>query len=306
MNKTRFTLKACAFLVFTLACASAAHAQATRTWVSGVGDDVNPCSRTAPCKTFAGAISKTADNGEIDVLDPGGFGALTITKGITVDGGGFVAGVLNNASSGIVVNAPNTKSVTIRNVTLEGVGTGTNGIRILSARDVHIENCSIYGFANHGIDIAQATATQLQVVVANTIIRDCAQNAVNMSNTSTGEVDVTINNSRLERCANGLVTSAHSRVLVSFTEMTHNATAGITVSNADAIVNAESAQIVYSTSGIVASGGADRKVRMARCLVTQNATGLNISGGAAVESAGNNFIFGNGTDGSPTATPGQK
>src|SRR6059036_1925940 len=66
--------------------ATAAQAQATRTWVSGVGDDVNPCSRTAPCKTFAGAISKTAVNGEINCLDPGGFGAVTISKGLTIDG----------------------------------------------------------------------------------------------------------------------------------------------------------------------------------------------------------------------------
>ena len=80
MNKTRFALKALSFLVITLACASAAHAQATRTWVSGVGDDVNPCSRTAPCKTFAGAISKTAPAGEINVLDPGGFGEVTINQ----------------------------------------------------------------------------------------------------------------------------------------------------------------------------------------------------------------------------------
>jgi hypothetical protein len=65
-----------------------AQAQATRTWVSGVGDDANPCSRTAPCKTFAGAISKTAPCGEISVLDPGGFGAVTITKSITINGTG--------------------------------------------------------------------------------------------------------------------------------------------------------------------------------------------------------------------------
>src|SRR5882724_9179059 len=82
-------------------------AQATRTWVSGVGDDANPCSRTAPCKTFAGAISKTAAGGEINVLDPGGFGALTITKAITIDAtGGSIAGILVAAGSGITVNAP--------------------------------------------------------------------------------------------------------------------------------------------------------------------------------------------------------
>src|ERR1700752_228396 len=94
MNKIRFTLKAFAFLAFALACATATQAQASRTWVSGTGDDANPCSRTAPCKPFAGAISKTADAGEIDCIDSGGFGAVTITKSITIDGQGTMASIL--------------------------------------------------------------------------------------------------------------------------------------------------------------------------------------------------------------------
>src|SRR5438309_2453304 len=82
-----------------------AFAQATRTWVSGVGDDANPCSRTAPCKTFAGAISKTAKDGEIDALDPGGFGAVTVTKSITIDGSPTgAAGVLNALTNGVIIN----------------------------------------------------------------------------------------------------------------------------------------------------------------------------------------------------------
>src|SRR6201987_4250349 len=90
-----------------------AHAQATRTWVSGVGDDVNPCSRTAPCKTFAGAISKTAAGGEINVLDPGGFGAVMITKGITISSAGFEGGVLVQGTNGIVVSAGATDQVVL-------------------------------------------------------------------------------------------------------------------------------------------------------------------------------------------------
>src|SRR6266568_3695702 len=105
MNKFRFTFNALAIAIFTFAFASMAQAQATRTWVSGVGDDANPCSRTAPCKTFAGAISKTAAGGEISVLDPGGFGAVTITKSITIDGDGTLAGILASLTNGIIVNA---------------------------------------------------------------------------------------------------------------------------------------------------------------------------------------------------------
>src|SRR2546421_1742914 len=101
----------------------AAQAQATRTWVSGVGDDANPCSRTAPCKTFAGAISKTAAGGEIDCIDPGGFGAVTITKGITIDGGGTFGSILASLTNGIIINdaaSPPTAVVTIRNISING------------------------------------------------------------------------------------------------------------------------------------------------------------------------------------------
>src|SRR5258708_20405191 len=85
MKTLRFSLHLLAVALIVLAFTSMANAQATRTWVSGVGDDANPCSRTAPCKTFAGAISKTAVGGEIDCLDPGGFGPVTITTAITPD-----------------------------------------------------------------------------------------------------------------------------------------------------------------------------------------------------------------------------
>ena len=122
-----------------LAMAGQASAQATRTWVSGVGDDANPCSRTAPCKTFAGAISKTAANGEINCLDPGGFGAVTITKSIVIDCAGTLGSVLNAGTNGIVVNAVATDNVILRNFSLEGAGTGINGIHIRSAANVRVE-----------------------------------------------------------------------------------------------------------------------------------------------------------------------
>src|ERR1043166_4822946 len=136
-----------------------AHAQATRTWVSGVGNDANPCSRTAPCKTFAGAISKTAPSGEIDALDPGGYGAVTITKAITIDGGGGQgASALVNGTSGIVVAAGSNDTVILRNLSINGIATALNGgiksTRFLSGKALHIEHCTISRFTNNGIDIA--------------------------------------------------------------------------------------------------------------------------------------------------------
>src|ERR1041384_3993146 len=103
--KNRVLLCALAALVATVVAVSPVHAQATRTWVSGVGDDINPCSRTAPCKTFGGAISKTAAGGEISVLDPAGFGAVTITKSITINGEGSLGGILAATVNAIIVNA---------------------------------------------------------------------------------------------------------------------------------------------------------------------------------------------------------
>ena len=129
--------------------ASPAAAQASRTWVSGVGDDANPCSRTAPCKTFAGAISKTAANGEISVLDPGGFGAVTITKSISIVAEGNEGGVLASLTNGITINSA-TAVVYIRGLIIEGKGDGLNGVNIVAAKNVVIENSVIRGFRAAG------------------------------------------------------------------------------------------------------------------------------------------------------------
>src|SRR5687767_13995187 len=134
--------------------AAPAEAQATRTWVSGVGDDANPCSRTAPCKTFAGAISKTAAGGEINCLDPGGFGAVTITKSITIDCTGTIGSVLGSLTTGIIVNdsataTPGTIRVILRGLSINGgppTSPGVNGIRFISGASLTVENVIIQNF----------------------------------------------------------------------------------------------------------------------------------------------------------------
>src|ERR1700739_3605877 len=157
MRKLMMLLNLAATLLVIFLWSSAAQAQASRTWVSGVGDDANPCSRTAPCKTFAGAISKTAAGGEIDALDPAGYGAVTITKAITLDGGGGqVASVLVSGTNGIVVQAGPSDVVILRNLRINGIGTGINGIRWLAGRMLIVENCDIFGFTTNGIDIAKS------------------------------------------------------------------------------------------------------------------------------------------------------
>jgi Right handed beta helix region len=147
--------------VLLLVHAAPAQAQATRTWVSGVGDDVNPCSRTAPCKTFAGAISKTATAGEINVLDPGGFGAVTITKAITIKSDHVEAGVLVSGTNGIIVNAPATANVILEGLDIEGLGTGLNGVQIL-AGSVSIVRCTIHGFTQNGVNSSGTSRTRIE------------------------------------------------------------------------------------------------------------------------------------------------
>lgn len=148
-----------------------AYAQASRTWVSGVGDDVNPCSRTAPCKTFAGAISKTATGGEINCLDSAGFGAVTITKSITIYCEGVVGGVLASLTNGIIVNAAGAE-VLLSGLDIEGFGNGLNGVRVLNAATVTIRNCSIRNFTQRGVDLQGAANTRVYVqdsqIISNT------------------------------------------------------------------------------------------------------------------------------------------
>ena len=164
---------------------TAANAQATRTWVSGVGDDANPCSRTAPCKTFAGAISKTAASGSINVLDPGGFGAVTITKSITIRSDGFEAGILVSGTNGIIINAAATDRIVLDGLDIDGVTTGLNGINILSAREVVVLNTTIRGFnaAASGNGILVNSANKVFVTVIDSFI---ANNNVGVSVVSSG------------------------------------------------------------------------------------------------------------------------
>jgi hypothetical protein len=213
--------------------------QATRTWVSGVGDDAGPCSRTAPGKTWAGAISKTAAGGEIDALDPGGFGAVTITKSITLDGGGNTAGVLVSGTNGVVVDDGGTGSIVVvlRGLDINGLGTGggnpanfgINGIKIISAKAVYVENCTIQGFAQNGIDFEPATNCQL--FVTSTIVRN---NDLNGSSPAgifvhpTGGVTAmaTVDQSRMENNMNGLEADDNSQVTVSNSQAAGNSNFG--------------------------------------------------------------------------------
>jgi hypothetical protein len=155
-------------------CSAQAQAQATRTWVSGVGDDINPCSRTAPCKTFAGAISKTAAGGEINCLDPAGYGAVTITESIAIQCDGTVGGVLAAGTIGITVNALATDTVYLSGLDINGAGTGTTGINFIRGGALHVRNSAIRGFLTNGINFAPGAgpAATAKLVVQDSLVAD--------------------------------------------------------------------------------------------------------------------------------------
>jgi hypothetical protein len=171
-------LRGSGILLILLFVAPPAFAQATRTWVSGEGDDANPCSRTAPCKTFAGAISKTAPHGEINCLDPGGFGGVTITKSLTIDCAGTLGGVLAAGAgvNGIVINALATDVINLRRLQIDGLGNAQNGVRILKAKLVTIDQVHIFGFGatdGRGVDVDPSTPTEnILVRISNSQIED--------------------------------------------------------------------------------------------------------------------------------------
>ena len=303
MSKFRFTIKVLAIATFMFATVSIAQAQASRTWVSGVGDDANPCSRTAPCKTWAGAISKTAACGEIDALDPGGFGAVTITKSITLDGTGQLASILASLVSGITINAASTDVVTIRGISINGFCNGINGINVLSAKTVNVEDCVIFRFnTGNGITVNDSNGANLNV--RNTVIRDNTLDAINVTS-SAGFINVTLDNVRLSGSANGLHARSGSKVTARNCVFSNNTSNGVFVDAAGAqfaFVSVWTSQISMNGANGVRAGNAGNLggsgVELSQNQIDRNTSnGVLNSTGGTVNTFTNNAIFGNGTDG---------
>ena len=283
--------------------ASSAFAQASRTWVSGVGDDANPCSRTAPCKTFAGAISKTMAGGEISVLDSGGFGAVTITKAITLNGEGELASVLVAGTNGIVISAGASDTVIIRNLSLNGIGQGLSGIDFLAGGKLIVENTSIYGFTANGIAFAPSAASNL--AVSNTTIHNCLRGIL-VQPGAVGTAMASFTGIVLTGNTLGLRVFDGSNVIVRDSTLDGNAGNGVAVSGTTraADTSLESTSVSGNSAAGVFSGTLGT-VRISNVMATRNSIGLQSAGGSII-SFGNNRVLGNiSSDGVPTTTAGQ-
>lgn len=301
MNKFRFTIKMLAIAAFMFAFASLAQAQASRTWVSGVGDDANPCSRTAPCKTFAGAMSKTAPCGEIDVIDPGGFGAVTINKSITIDGTGTFASILASLTNGVIVNATATDVITLRGLSINGFCNGVNGINVLQAKAVNVEDCEIFRFSSgNGITVSDNDGVNLNV--RNSVIRDNTLDGINVTS-SAGTVKATLERVSLYGNGNGLHARQNSRVIAVNCNFSNNTTNGVfaDATSGFATIRVWSSDIsLNGGNGVRAgnAGGGVSGVEIGQSQINHNTgNGVLIGTGGIVETFTNNSIRGNGTDG---------
>jgi len=319
----------CVIVLFLGVLASGqAAAQATRTWISGVGDDANPCSRTAPCKTFAGAISKTATGGIIDVLDPGGYGAVTITKSITLEGVGDVASILVSGTNGITINTATNPNavVTLRGLQLEGLGLASNpglsGVNFFAGGELIVERCDIGNFtdATNGSGINFHPAASAKLVIRDTTIHNNGGTlaaAPGDAATSTGGIvirpqsgraDVVMDNVRvvdgpnfgiIADGSNGTIQASIRNSIVS--GFTGNGIWALGGSNA---VNVTLDDVTVSGNkqvGLLAQG-ANAQIRTGNSTITGNATGMQGSGGGAVVSFGDNRNYGNVVNGAPNSS----
>jgi hypothetical protein len=302
-----------------------AHAQATRTWVSGVGDDANPCSRTAPCKTFAGAISKTTAFGEIDTLDPGGFGALTITKSISIyNGSGGEAGVLVSGTNGITIAAASTDVVNLRGLVINGLNTSINGVQVISAARVEIFECVIQemgnGAGSGGILVAPSSGT-VSVGIYNSLLKENGADGVLIKPSGGATANVTISNSHIENNTGNVATTTDGGVKA-------NANAGgnvhLAISNSSISLNVGNGVIAISgggntatvdlnnvnisnntTNGILSSAsGGTSAVTVGASILSFNGSGAtSLVGTGTVQSFGNNQVTGGSGSGFTAISP---
>jgi hypothetical protein len=282
--KKRFALFTALILGLWVLGAAPASAQATRTWVSGVGDDVNPCSRTAPCKTFAGAISKTAAGGEINCLDPGGFGAVTINKSMTIacqytEGGALAGG------NGITVNLPAAADVVyIRGLDIFGVNPPTHGVRFIGNGTLHIEDCTIRRF-----NALNSQGVSFQPTGAGTLFMNNVTVAENGNGTSGGGILIQPTGA-----------SGSARAVLTDVRVKNNANAGLRIDTGSATA-AAGITVTIDRILITGSGGAGISTNTiavgvpAKVMLVNSTLANNISHGILAGGPGTTFRVGNTT-----------
>ena len=314
MRKTKFVLNTVAAFALCLLTVSLAQAQSTRTWVSQVsGDDINACSRTAPCMTFTGASAKTSAGGEINVIDAGGYGSISITKSLTIDGYGTEASILSGAGSGVTVAAGATDRVILRNLVINGTGgmaapniQGLDGIRYISGDKLIVENVRISRFNNSLINVQKSANGNLVVngLQGTTSLGAAANDAGIRITTTAGTVRATITNTTLNDCRLGIHIQDNVRATIRDTTIQGNgggAEVGVRIATVAAAAttsaNLEGVTISNVNEGIrTTTVGGEVTASLSNCNIYNTFVGSNAGAGVSVTSFINNRFADNATD----------
>jgi len=297
MYEPRLKLATFGAVFMLMAFAAPANAQATRTWVSGLGNDGNPCSRTAPCQTFAGALSKTAAGGEINCLDPAGYGTVTIAQSVTIDCTGTFASVLAAGTNGITISGAGIK-VILRNLEIAGSGTGLNGVNITAAAEVTIHKCNIWGFTGSGV-IASPSAGLVNLFVADTYIAQ-VNKGISMA-ASGGFVIAVVRNVYIYHPNSSGLESGSAGTYASMSSSTITGAGGAAISTigGNGVINVATSILTYNNTAILASSSGS-VIRISDNNILNNNASISIGGGATVASGVNNKVDPAGT--SPNGT----
>ena len=306
MNKFRLIVQAVVFVTFTCGLGAVVHAQNLRSWVSGLGNDNNTCLRTAPCRTFAGAIVKTQANGEINCLDPEGYGAVTIVKSITIDCEDTQGSILGANTNGIVVNLDSgdtMRMVRLRGLTINGQGTGQRGIWVVrtptpAPTTLHVDQVVIDGF-NEGI-LFNPTGGQL--VVRNSIIQDCSTRGLMVDSGMAGEiVSATLEGSSFIHNAEGIRVETNAFVTAADCNISNNSFDGAILAPAeDYLTDLNLYNCLVASNGksgvsALATANNNAIVRLSGNHIVNNAA-AGVFNASEVRTRGNNTIAGNSVD----------
>jgi hypothetical protein len=264
-----------AFLLMLIVTALAGMpAQAQRVFVSGTGLDTNPCTRTQPCRTFQQAYNTVPANGEIEALDPAGYGPLTITHGISIQAhgfGGIIQTVSCNTCAAILISVTTSDPVTLNGLLLDGAGMGLNGILITAGPSVQVLNSVVRHFGNGISDNTSTNGSNL--LIEDTVASDNFTGII-VAPSGGANIQATLNRITANNNQNGVV----------------NDLGNMTIANS-----------VMSTNGN--AGLFNNGVTwLAKTVISGNTTGINALAGT-VKSYGDNYINHNGTPVSGSLTP---
>jgi len=300
------TLAAVLFCSASISATTIAH-----TWVSGSGNDSNPCTFASPCATFANALAKTTAGGIITAKDAGDFGAVTIAQSVTIDGANLGSITL---TSGFGINITASANVTVQNLTINGLGSVDNGIIVASGGTVIVDNCrimnisitgiffegagnltvensrieSFWGGSTWGIEIEGSAA--VNVVVKNTVIDASPVSASNYGiivEGGAGPVTASLQNVTIMGAGNAAVLTETGITQITGSVLTQSgfgvaATVGSTISVASSMITA-------NTTGVCSDIGS--KIRLDNNDIYDNATAIANCGGI-VKTSGTNKTSG--------------